>query len=188
MFDSQFRRSPGQRVADKFLLPLLAPFFLAIRGISHLLLGKRSAMDPIGSDKRIEKSIRRILGFLFDQFQAKVSSNVKYRAFGNSSVFINAGNVSLRIVRENRDHKLLVSVAPLSVKGNWTSVDIALAASSEDENPLGLKFDGWWEKDPSEALTELSKLLQPRFEGLNAAFSESRYPATSRRLANCLDR
>lgn len=139
-------------------------------------------MDPVGSDKQIEKEIRRILGFLFQQFQATVSSNVKYRAFGNSYVFVEAGNVRLRILRENRDHQLKVSAAPLSAKENWTPVDVALAASSEGESPLGLKFGGGWDRDPSEALTELSNLLEPRFEKLNAAFSERNYPTTRHRL------
>jgi hypothetical protein len=94
----------------KIFLPLVLLFFLPIRAISRLLLGKRSGMDPIGSDQKIEKKIRETLRFLFEQFHAKVLSNVKYRAFGNSEVFIEVGNVQLRIVRENRDHLLLVSL------------------------------------------------------------------------------
>jgi hypothetical protein len=139
-----------------------------------LIRRHRSVNTAKGSDRELETRIRKDLAFLFEEHGASVTSNNYYpRAFGNAIVEMQAGNVLFRIVKDRREHEIRVDVAPISQPDEWEFLDTALAiCTGENRDNLGYfaRYDDNPRKKTYIGMTEIARLLAPRFAALNDSF------------------
>jgi hypothetical protein len=177
-----FQNQPPTR-PSRLVRSLNSVFSFVLRAFLWLLPHPRgSVYVPNKRDTKFEQEVRRELSFLFDQYKATVISNVKYRSFGSAEIILEAANIALQVFKDGREHELRVMTAPRSGDWTWERFDVVLAASVGTEDPRKLRYRGSCDRDPSEALAELAKLLQPRFQQLNEALSQNNYLSTQARL------
>jgi hypothetical protein len=150
------------------LLPLFSP--------SNRL---KKALIARGPDLGFEASIRQHMRFLFERFGASVVSNEYFpAAFGNVIVVIETEGLRLRFVQDRGEVRL--DVAPLQNPTEWVDSAFALAAME----------DGSGEPQFSlyRTITSIARRLDPKFEALQVAFTQDRYPATIRKMAEISER
>ena len=136
-------------------------------------------MESKRPDLKFEAQVRRDLGFLFDQCDAKIiSNNYDYCIFGNANIVIKAGDLFFDVVRDRGDVCVYVAPGPVTrIEGRWAEIGIALAAVLMDDSSGKIP-------DPSSyaSLSRAADLLKPALLHLQEGLSESQYEITSRRM------
>jgi len=142
-------------------------------------------MTQASQDPELQQRIRRDLRFLFERYGAIITSNTR-QPYGNSQISLAAGNVEFQFDKNERDGECRVLVAPREGYGVWEIAQVALSASIGDDGKA-LAFLLSYSDDPVSlsyvGLTELTFLLESRFDRLNEAFTYDNYPATRLRMA-----
>jgi hypothetical protein len=134
---------------------------------------------PKGSDRELERRIRRDLAFLFEEHGAIITSNSYYpRAFGNAIVELQSGNVLFKVLKDQREHEIRVDVAPVSAPSEWEYLHIALATCTGEISD-DLRYSARYDDNPRDehyvGLSEVAEILAPRLTTLNDAFLPENY-------------
>jgi hypothetical protein len=126
-----------------------------------------------------EVLIRQHMRFLFERFGASVVSNEYFpAAFGNAIVVMETKGILLRAVRDRGEVRL--DVAPLHNPTEW--VDSAFALAAIEDGSCEPQFSLY------RATTSIARDLDPKFEVLQDAFTEDRYPATATKMTEIRER
>jgi len=167
--------SPGRPARDSFL-GFVGGCFRLLFTVSWK---RRSPLESKRPDLKFEAQVRKDLGFLFTQYDAKIiSNNYNYRVFGNANIVIKAGDLVLNVVRDRGEIHVYVAREPVTViNAEWKELGCALAALVMDESNDQIPGPFFYA-----TLSRVADLLKPALPQLQEAFSAPRYQATARKI------
>jgi hypothetical protein len=159
-------------IALRIVQSVLGEIAKAIRFLTPKSKDSRAKFLPVGSDSELEQQVRQEFGSLFGNFGARINSNGRVGMMDFATVTFDVGNLRVRATRDRG--YVTVSIAPIHATREWHDLGVALQAIQENES-MG-------QVTPSSILRGAGRLLEVELPKLTDAFSETKYPATRKRI------
>lgn len=159
------RKATKRRVLE-FIAPILVGLGFLLKVIFYVLFGWLVPWLSHKANRHLVDEVKRNFGFLVPD-----STTVKVIRADWPEVNVPFGNLLFTIVEARGD--VSISVAPRHAPTETYQLGPLIAA---------LEFRHFSERDVFNNFADAAKLLQPRLDALNTAFSEREFPATKARL------
>jgi hypothetical protein len=165
----------GYLIANYLIRPPLAVLGFILSPV-WVLLGLSDKQLALRNQKKLERDVRELLPFLFDEHRGRVVPNqgVPFPpGFDYAFVTVSVDNLLIRFCRGRGD--VDIAVASGNASTGWHDLCLVLALLEKKNDPQRWSFV---------SLRHASRLLEPQMDRLKQAFAEDSGQDLRQRLAN----